>query len=72
MVVFCTGMRLGKHILDDKTSTAVRTYSNGLDSVMQQCRDRAVRDTVINVHRLCKSWLQIHPELALTFDDLVT
>jgi hypothetical protein len=56
-----TGKRLGKHIFDE-TDIVIQSYSNVLDRLTQQFRDRAVRDTVINVYRLGKSRLQNHSE----------
>ncbi|KAL4062785.1 hypothetical protein V8B97DRAFT_2091404 [Scleroderma yunnanense] len=43
--------RLGKNIASE-TQTAVDDYNRALDELMQQYRDRAVRDTHINVYRV--------------------
>ncbi|KAL4062780.1 WD40-repeat-containing domain protein [Scleroderma yunnanense] len=45
------GKRLGKNIASE-TQAAVDDYSKALDELMQQYRDRAVRDTYINVYRV--------------------
>ena len=66
------GERLAKNILKE-TTTTIQNYNTALDALMQQFRDLAVRDTLINVHRMGKSWSQIHSEPSLTcgaVDDL--
>ena len=55
------GKRLAKNILTETTAT-IQNYNAVLDALMQQFRDLAVRDTLINVHRMGKSWSQIHSE----------
>ncbi|KAG2340093.1 WD40 repeat-like protein [Suillus weaverae] len=44
-------IRLGKHVFDE-TDATVQSYSDVLDSLMQQFRDRAARDTVVMVHHM--------------------
>jgi hypothetical protein len=56
-----------------ETTATIQNYNTVLDALMQQFRDLAVRDTLINVHRMGKSWSQIHSEPSLTcgpVDDL--
>ena len=48
------GKRLAKNILKETTAT-IQNYNTVLDALMQQFRDLAVRDTLINVHRMGKS-----------------
>jgi hypothetical protein len=50
----CIGIRLGKHIFDEMDTT-VESYSNVLDSLMQQFRDRVTRDTIVFVYHMGKS-----------------
>jgi len=45
------GTRIVKNLLSD-TDERVRTYNNAFDSLLQQFRDRATRDTVVVVHRI--------------------
>ena len=45
------GTRFVKNLLSD-TDERVRTYSNAFDSLLQQFRDRATRDTLVVVHRI--------------------
>ncbi|KAG2064689.1 WD40 repeat-like protein [Suillus decipiens] len=47
-------MRLGKHVFDE-TDATIRSYNNVLDSLMQQFRDKAARDTVVIVHHIADS-----------------
>ncbi|KAG2337995.1 WD40 repeat-like protein [Suillus weaverae] len=47
-------MRLGKHVFDE-TDATIQNYNNVLDSLMQQFRDRAARDTVVIVHNIAES-----------------
>ncbi|KAG1786452.1 uncharacterized protein HD556DRAFT_1300145, partial [Suillus plorans] len=44
-------IRLGKHVFDE-TDETIQSYNNVLDSLMQQFRDQAARDTVVIVHRM--------------------
>ncbi|KAG1725688.1 uncharacterized protein EDB91DRAFT_1167458 [Suillus paluster] len=46
--------RLGKHIASE-TDATIKSYNEALDGLMQQFRDRAVRDVVVIVHRMGKS-----------------
>ncbi|KIK33501.1 hypothetical protein CY34DRAFT_701190, partial [Suillus luteus UH-Slu-Lm8-n1] len=43
--------RLGKRICDE-TCTTIQSYSNVLDTLMQQFRDRAAHDTVVSIHHM--------------------
>ena len=45
------GTRFVKNLLSD-TDMRVRTYNNAFDSLLQQFRDRATRDTLVVVHRI--------------------
>ncbi|KAG2337953.1 WD40 repeat-like protein [Suillus weaverae] len=47
-------IRLGKHVFDE-TDATIQNYNNVLDSLMQQFRDRAARDTVVIVHNMAES-----------------
>jgi hypothetical protein len=47
----CTGIRLGKHSCDG-TGTTIQSYSNVLDTLMQQFRDREAHDTVLTVYHM--------------------
>ncbi|KAG1792137.1 uncharacterized protein HD556DRAFT_1537001 [Suillus plorans] len=47
-------IRLGKHIFDE-TDTTIKNYNDVLDSLMQQFRDRAARDTLVIVHHMAES-----------------
>ena len=72
MTSLYAGERLRKNILKETTAT-IQNYNTVLDALMQQFRDLAVRDTLINVHRMGKSWTQNHSEPSLTcgpVDDL--
>ncbi|KAG1727564.1 uncharacterized protein EDB91DRAFT_890641 [Suillus paluster] len=46
--------RLGKHAFKE-TQAAIESYNEVLDSLMQQFRDRAARDTLVIVHHMGKS-----------------
>ncbi|KAG1792158.1 uncharacterized protein HD556DRAFT_572080 [Suillus plorans] len=46
-------IRLGKHVFGE-TDTTIQNYNNVLDNLMQQFRDRAVRDTVVIVHHMAE------------------
>jgi hypothetical protein len=59
---------MGKNMIDD-TNGKVQNFSKVLDSLMQQFRDRAARETVIDVHRMSKICPQIHSQLWLTLCD---
>ena len=50
---------MGKHILDE-TDGKVQSFGKVLDGLMQQFRDRAARETVIDVHRMGKIQPHIH------------
>ncbi|KIK31792.1 hypothetical protein CY34DRAFT_814518 [Suillus luteus UH-Slu-Lm8-n1] len=43
--------RLGKHVCDEPGNT-IQSYSNVLDTLMQQFRDRGAHDTVVTVHHM--------------------
>lgn len=43
--------RLGKHVCNE-TGTTIQSYINVLDTLMQQFRDRAARDTVVTVYHM--------------------
>ncbi|KAG2747646.1 hypothetical protein P692DRAFT_20736775, partial [Suillus brevipes Sb2] len=47
-------IRLGKHIFDE-TDTTIQSYNDTLDSLMQQFRDLAARDTVVIAHHIDES-----------------
>ena len=53
----------------DDMKGKVQTFSKVLDSLMQQFRDRAAREIVIDVHRMSKISLQIHSQPWLTLCD---
>ena len=52
--IFWTGKRLAKDVFRD-TGSAIQSYNNVFDNLMQQFRDGAVRDIVVNVYRSGKS-----------------
>ncbi|KAG1792154.1 WD40-repeat-containing domain protein [Suillus plorans] len=47
-------IRLSKHVLGETDST-IQNYNSVLDSLMQQFRDQAARDTVVIVHHMAES-----------------
>jgi hypothetical protein len=59
---------MGKNMFDD-TNGKVQSFSKVLDSLMQQFRDRAARETVIDIHRISKIYPQIHCQPGLTLCD---
>jgi len=59
---------MGKHMFSD-TNGKVQSFSKVLDSLMQQFRDRAARETVIDVHHMSKICPQIHSQPWLTLCD---
>ncbi|OAX32570.1 hypothetical protein K503DRAFT_870078, partial [Rhizopogon vinicolor AM-OR11-026] len=46
--------RLAKNVLGE-TDAMIQSYNNALDTLMQQFRDRASRDTVVIVHHMAES-----------------
>ena len=52
---------MGKHMFDE-TDSKVQSFSKVLDSLMQQFRDRAARETVIDIHHMGKIRPHIHSE----------
>jgi hypothetical protein len=63
------GLRLGKHVFDE-TDTTIQSYNDVLDSLMQQFRDLAARDTVVIARHMGKTRVLGLFELFLTFHDL--
>ena len=59
---------MGKHMFDD-TNGKVQSFSKVLDSLMQQFRDQAARETVIDIHRMSKICPRIHSQPWLTLCD---
>jgi nitrous oxidase accessory protein NosD len=51
MLFLCTGARLAKNIIAE-TDAEIHGYTNVFEALMQQFRDRAVRDTALGVHEL--------------------
>jgi hypothetical protein len=51
MSLLCTGARLAKNIIAE-TDAKIDGYTNVFEALMQQFRDRAVRDTALNVHHI--------------------
>jgi hypothetical protein len=49
-----------------ETDATIQNYNNTLDALMQQFRDRAVRDTNVKIYRIGKSWSHIYSETPLT------
>ncbi|KIK33561.1 hypothetical protein CY34DRAFT_35281, partial [Suillus luteus UH-Slu-Lm8-n1] len=47
-------IRLGKHVFDE-TDATIQSYNDVLDSLMQQFRDLAARDTVVIAHHMGKT-----------------
>ena len=47
----CTGGRLAKNVIAE-TDAKIVGYNNVFEALMQQFRDRAVRDTALGVHEL--------------------
>ncbi|KAG1722648.1 uncharacterized protein EDB91DRAFT_1082712, partial [Suillus paluster] len=43
-------LRLGKNIVSE-TDAKIQSFSEALDSLMQQFRDQAIRDAVVTIHR---------------------
>jgi len=54
-VISCTGQRLARDVFRE-TSALIKNYNDVLDALMQQIRDGAVRDIVVNIYRFGKSW----------------
>jgi len=59
---------MGKNMFDDMNGK-VQSFSKVLDSLMQQFRDRAARESVIDIHRISKICPQIHCQSWLTVCD---
>jgi len=53
-VISCTGQRLARDVVRE-TSALIKSYNDVFDALMQQFRDGAVHDIVVNVHRFGKS-----------------
>jgi len=62
------GQRLAKNILKE-TNATIQNYNNVLDTLMQQFRDLAVRDTLINVRHIGES-VPLYRESSLTLEPL--
>ena len=50
-VISCTGQRLARDVFRE-TSALTKSYNDVFDALMQEFRDGAVRDIVVNVYRL--------------------
>jgi len=61
-VISCTGQRLARDVFRE-TSALIKSYNDVLDALMQQFRDGAVRDIVVNVYRFGKSWHRFIPNI---------
>ena len=61
----CVGKRMGKNMFAD-TNGEVQNFSKVLDSLMQQFRDRATREIIIDVHRMSKISPHVHSQPWLT------
>jgi len=68
MTSLYAGQRLAKNILKE-TNATIQNYNNVLDTLMQQFRDLAVRDTLINVHHIGES-VPLYREPSLTLEPL--
>jgi len=62
------GERLAKNIFKE-TKATIQNYDNVLDTLMQQFRDLADRDTLINVHDIGDS-VPLYRECLLTLEPL--
>jgi hypothetical protein len=47
----CTGKRLAKNVIAE-TDAKIDGYKNVFEALMQQFRDRAIRDTALDVHQI--------------------
>jgi hypothetical protein len=72
MSSLCKGERLAKNVFKE-TSAIIQSYNNVLDTLMQNFRDGAVRDILLDVrdinvkvHRIGKSSPHIYSERSLT------
>ena len=62
------GERLAKNIFKE-TKATIENYNAVLDTLMQRCRDLAVRDTLINAHDIGES-VPLYHECSLTLEPL--